>query len=57
MVKKVEETATYRLIELDGIPLALPIAGKRIKIFKNRDRKEIRFEAFDDSVLDIDEKV
>jgi hypothetical protein len=28
VVKKVEDNATYRLVELDGTPLALPIAGK-----------------------------
>ena len=57
VVKKVEDNATYHLVELDGTPLALPIAGKRIKIFKRRDRIEIGFEAFDDLVLSIDEKV
>ena len=55
MVKKVEDNATYRLAELDGTPLALPIAGKRIKIFKRRDIMEIGFEALDDCVLGIDE--
>ena len=57
VVKKVEDNATYRLANLDGTPLTLPIAGKRIKIFMRRDRIEIGFEAFDDSVLGIDEKV
>ena len=57
VVKKVEENATYHLVELDGTPLALPIAGKRIKIFKRRDRIEIGFEAFDDSILSIDEEL
>ena len=47
--------ATYRLAELDGAPLAIPIAGKRIKVFKRRDRAEIEFEALDDFVLSIDD--
>ena len=55
MVKKVEDNATYRLAELDGTPLALPIAKKRVKIFKRRERMEIRFEALDDCVLSIDD--
>ena len=37
VVKKVEHNATYRLTELDSTPLALPIAGKRIKVFKWRE--------------------
>ena len=57
MVKKVEDNAIYRLGELDGTPLALPIAGKRIKIFKRRDRMEIGFEALDDCVLGIDDEL
>ena len=44
MVKKVEENATYHLVELDGTPLALPISGKRMKIFIRKDRIEIGFE-------------
>ena len=55
VVKKVEDNASYRLAELDGAPLAIPIAGKRIKVFKRRDRVEIEFESFDDSVLSIDD--
>ena len=50
VVKKVEDNATFRLLELDGTPLALPIAGKRIKIFKRRDKTEIGIEALDDNV-------
>ena len=41
VVKKVEHNATYRLTELDSTPLALPIAGKRIKHFKQREGSEI----------------
>ena len=57
VVKKVEQNATYHLVELDGTPLALPIAGKRIKIFKTRDRMEIGFEAFDESTFGIDNEL
>ena len=39
VVKKVEDNATYRLAELDGTPLALPIAEKRVKIFKKWDEE------------------
>ena len=48
VVKKVEENATYHLVELDGTPLALPIAGKRIKIFKRRETRNLEIEALDD---------
>ena len=57
MVNKVEDNASYRLTELDGTPLALPISGKRVKIFKRRDRMEIGFEALDDCVLGIDDEL
>ena len=56
VVKKVEDNATYRLAELDGTPLALPIAGKRVKIFKRRERMEIGFKALDNCDLGIDDK-
>lgn len=36
----VHDNATYSLRELDGTPLKLPIAGKRIKVFKRRDGDE-----------------
>ena len=55
VVKKVEDNATYRLAELDGAPLAIPIAGKRIKVFKRRDLVEIDFEALVDFVLSIND--
>jgi hypothetical protein len=42
VVEKVQDNATYRVAELDGTPLAIPIAGKRIKAFKRRDRIEIK---------------
>ena len=35
-VRKVFDNGTYRLSELDGTILRVPIAGKRVKIFKKR---------------------
>ena len=46
MVKKVEDNDG--LVELDGTPLALPIAGKRIKIFKRREAPNLEIEALDE---------
>ncbi|KAL3687990.1 hypothetical protein R1sor_014299 [Riccia sorocarpa] len=37
VVVTVHDNATYSLRELDGTPLRLPIAGKRIKYFKKRE--------------------
>ena len=36
VVKSAYDNATYHLAELDGSRLAIPIAGKRVKIFKKR---------------------
>ena len=36
MVTSANDNATYHLAELDGSRLAIPIAGKRVKIFKKR---------------------
>ena len=36
-VRKVTDKATYYLNELDGTKIQMPIAGKRIKIFKRRE--------------------
>ena len=36
VVKQVNDNATYLLRELDGTELRLPIAGKRIKLFRRR---------------------
>ena len=36
MVTSANNNATYHLAELDGSRLAIPIAGKRVKIFKKR---------------------
>jgi hypothetical protein len=49
IVTKVEDNATYRLSELDGTPLALPIARKRVKIFWRRESPEVEFDALQDS--------
>ena len=57
VIKKVEDNATFRLLELDGTPHALLIAGKRIKIFKRRDKTEIGIEALDDDVWSIENEV
>ena len=35
-VRKVFDNGTYQLSELDGAILGVPIAGKRVKIFKKR---------------------
>ena len=48
MVKKIESNATYFLAELDRTRLALPIAGKRIKIFKRRETPNLEIKALDD---------
>jgi hypothetical protein len=39
-VQKVFDNGTYRLSELDGTELRVPIPGKRVKIFKKRTGKE-----------------
>ena len=36
VVKSANDNATYHLAELDGTRLTVPIAGKRVKIFKKR---------------------
>lgn len=56
MVQKVGDNATYHWAELDGTLLALPIAGKTIKIFKRRHRLEIGFDALENSFLSIDDE-
>ena len=38
--RKVFDNGTYRLSELDGTILRVPIAGKRVKIFKKRTNNE-----------------
>ena len=40
VVKHVHDNATYSLCELDGTELKIPIVGKMIKLFKQRDASE-----------------
>ena len=40
---KKTDKATYFLNELDGTEICIPIAGKRIKIFKRRESLEPKF--------------
>ena len=54
MVKKIESNATYFLVELDRTQLALPIARKRIKIFKRREAPNLEIESLDDVALSIE---
>jgi hypothetical protein len=37
VVIKVHSNGTYSLRELDGTLLRIPVAGKRVKVFKRRD--------------------
>jgi hypothetical protein len=39
-VRKRFENGTYRLSELDGTMIRVPIAGKRVKVFKKRNHQE-----------------
>ena len=49
VVLKVHNNATYSLRELNGTPLRIPVAGKRIKVFRRRNGKlqTNEFDAFD----------
>ena len=40
VVTSANDNDTYHLAELDGTRLAVPIAGKRVKIFKKRHNDE-----------------
>ncbi len=44
---KVHENATYALRELDGTHLKVPIAGKRVKIFRRREGFQDLHEIFE----------
>ncbi|KAL3697011.1 hypothetical protein R1sor_011087 [Riccia sorocarpa] len=48
VVVQVLDNATYLLRELDGTPLRVPIAGKRVKIFKRRDGEDEFVEMVED---------
>jgi hypothetical protein len=50
VIQKVEDNVTYRLIESDSMPIALPITGKRVKIFRRRENPEVVFDALEDSL-------
>jgi hypothetical protein len=54
-VKEVYDNATYLLRELDGTELKIPIAGKRVKIFRRRHEDHL-FEDFDAEELDIEDQ-
>ena len=36
VVQSANDNRTYHLVELDGTRMAIPVAGKRIKVFKKR---------------------
>ena len=59
MVTSANDNATYHLAELDGSRLAVPIAGKRVKIFKKRQDEDPDLDHFDDedSAVDVNEDV
>jgi hypothetical protein len=40
VVTSVDDNGTYRLAELDGTRIAVPVAGKRVKAFKKRHDNE-----------------
>ena len=63
VVERVNDNATYLLRELDGTMFKIPIAGKRIKVFRRRDGRfhSVDFESFlspeiiEDDIEDADE--
>ena len=48
VVTSANDNATYHLAELDGPRLAVPIASKRVKIFKKRQDKNLDLDDLDD---------
>ena len=40
MVTGANDNETYHLAELDGTRMAIPVAGKRVKVFKKRHEGE-----------------
>ena len=48
VVTSANDNATYHLAELDGSRLAIPIAGKRVKIFKKRQDENPDLDDLDD---------
>ena len=59
VVTSANDNATYHLAELDGSRLAIPIAGKRVKIFKKRQDEDPNLDHLDDedSTADVNEDV
>ena len=48
VVTSANDNAPYHLVELDGSRLAIPIAGKRVKIFKKRQDENPDLDDLDD---------
>ena len=48
VVTSANDNATYHLVELDGSRLVVPIPGKRVKIFKKRQDKDLDLGHLDD---------
>jgi hypothetical protein len=57
VVTRVDDNRTYHLAELDGMRIAIPVAGKRVKAFKKRhdDELDARIGWSDDDEGDDDE--
>ncbi|KAL3700954.1 hypothetical protein R1sor_018976 [Riccia sorocarpa] len=56
VVLRVLDNAAYMLREFDGTPLRVPIAGKRVKIFKRRDEEAEFADMAEDEEEDSDEE-
>ena len=48
MVTSANDNATYHLAGVEGSRLAVPIEGKRVKIFKKRQDKNLDLDDLDD---------
>lgn len=55
VVKQVNDNATYLLRELDGTELKIPIAGKRVKLFRRRGHDSL-LEDIDDNVESVEDE-
>ena len=47
MVTSANDNVTYHLADLDGRRMAVPVAGKRVKVFKKRHEDEPDLEGVD----------
>ena len=56
VVEQVYDNATYLLRELDGTRLKIPIASKRIKLFRRRDGNHVIHD-FEDNLEDVQDEV